>query len=186
MRPAASFTAILAMVFCAPVSFLALGIASAQSTDKTSASCVAPEYRQFDFWIGRWEVFDPSGKKVGDSRIDRINDGCALLENWTGGGSVTGKSLNIYDSEDRQWHQFWVDSSSSRLMLDGKFADGKMILAGTKVDPKKPENAVIQRITWSRNGDGSVRQLWESSGDGGKKWTTAFDGKYVKAKAAAQ
>jgi hypothetical protein len=40
----------------------------------------------------------------------------------------------------------------------------------------------IQRITWAPQADGSVRQLWESSKDGGRTWSTAFDGKYVKKK----
>jgi hypothetical protein len=37
----------------------------------------------------------------------------------------------------------------------------------------------VQRITWSREADGSVRQLWESSSDGGRTWTAAFDGIYT-------
>jgi len=151
--------------------------ASGQAAETTSKSCTAAEHRQFDFWLGAWDVFDPSGTKVGDSRIERINDGCSVLENWSGAGGVTGKSLNLYDAADQQWHQFWVDSSGSRLLLDGKFAAGKMILAATA---HRSDKAVMQKITWSRNADGSVRQLWESSSDGGKTWTTSFDGKYVK------
>jgi len=38
----------------------------------------------------------------------------------------------------------------------------------------------IQRIAWSVNDDGSVRQLWESTADGGVTWTVQFDGKYVR------
>ena len=37
----------------------------------------------------------------------------------------------------------------------------------------------MQRITWSKNADGTVRQLWESSTDGGTTWTVAFDGTYA-------
>ena len=36
----------------------------------------------------------------------------------------------------------------------------------------------IERITWTPNADGTVRQHWEQSTDGGKTWTTAFDGLY--------
>jgi hypothetical protein len=35
------------------------------------------------------------------------------------------------------------------------------------------------RITWSANQDGTVRQLWESTGPNGE-WTVAFDGKYTR------
>ena len=38
----------------------------------------------------------------------------------------------------------------------------------------------MQRITWERLPDGRVRQLWESSKDGGTTWTVAFDGYYAK------
>jgi hypothetical protein len=55
-----------------------------------------------------------------------------------------------------------------------------MILAATAPDPKKAGARVTQKITWSKNQDGSIRQVWESSGDNGKSWTTAFDGKYVR------
>jgi len=43
-----------------------------------------------------------------------------------------------------------------------------------------PASVVRQRITWSREPDGRVRQLWESSKDGGRSWTTVFDGLYVR------
>ena len=49
------------------------------------------------FQVGHWDVFSAAGKKVGENRIELIADGCALLEEWSGNGGVTGKSLNIYD-----------------------------------------------------------------------------------------
>jgi hypothetical protein len=43
---------------------------------------------------------------------------------------------------------------------------------------------IAHRISWERTGtDGTrVRQFWESSRDGGKTWTVAFDGTYVRRK----
>lgn len=38
----------------------------------------------------------------------------------------------------------------------------------------------IQRIIWEPTAPGEVRQLWETSTDGGTTWTTAFDGRYRK------
>jgi hypothetical protein len=38
----------------------------------------------------------------------------------------------------------------------------------------------LQRITWSQLPGGKVRQFWESSTDGGKTWTVAFDGTYIR------
>ncbi|MBV9891246.1 MAG: hypothetical protein JO090_10230 [Rhizobacter sp.] len=138
-------------------------------------ACEAPEHRQFDFWVGRWDVYGPRGRKVGENRIDVIADGCALLEQWTGSGGVTGKSLNIYDSNDRRWHQTWVDSTGTLLVLTGALVERSMVMSAD------PTTSVQQRITWTPAADGSVRQLWESSADGGRTWTVVFDGRYVRA-----
>src|SRR5689334_20132368 len=51
--------------------------------------CGAAEYRQFDFWIGEWDVFDRDGSKAGHNRVESIEGGCGVQENWTsiGGGT---------------------------------------------------------------------------------------------------
>src|SRR3982751_4856124 len=54
----------------------------------------APPRRQFDFWLGDWDVRDATGKLVGRNRITRVQGGCALEEQWSGNGGVTGSSLN--------------------------------------------------------------------------------------------
>jgi hypothetical protein len=36
-----------------------------------------------------------------------------------------------------------------------------------------------QRITWTPNADGSVRQLWETADSKGA-WSVVFDGTYTK------
>lgn len=143
------------------------------------APCQAQQYRQFDFWLGSWDVYGVAGKKVGESRIEAFAGGCGVAEFWSAVNGVSGRSLNMYDATDKQWHQAWVDSSGSRLLLDGELRDGQMVLrSGT--------GAVRQQVTWSRNPDGSVRQFWQSSTDGGATWSTAFDGKYVKKNSPAE
>jgi hypothetical protein len=47
--------------------------------------------------------------------------------------------------------------------------------------PRRTDTGIdVQRITWTKNADATLRQLWESSTDGGKTWTVAFDGLYRK------
>jgi len=142
-------------------------------------SCSAPEYRQFDFWQGDWDVFDPSGKIVGRNRIVAIHGGCALQENWSGASGHAGTSLNIFDIDRKRWHQTWVDSNGGLLQLDGGIVDGAMVLRGEAISDTPPKTT-LQRITWTPQRDGRVRQLWESSSDGGKKWDVVFDGMYSK------
>ena len=39
--------------------------------------------------------------------------------------------------------------------------------------------AALQRITWTPLEGGVVRQLWETSKDGGRTWAVVFDGRYA-------
>ena len=140
--------------------------------------CQGLEYRQFDFWIGTWDVYLADGQKAGENRVESINDGCGLLENWSGRGGSGGKSLNAYDRDDKRWHQSWIDNGGDRLVIAGGLVDKRMVMSS---DPAAA--GPLQRIAWTPNDDGSVRQLWESSADGGKTWTVQFDGRYVRRQA---
>lgn len=142
--------------------------------------CAAPERRQFDFWIGHWNVVDEKGKPAGSNDVSSILGGCALQENWKGAGGSSGTSLNLYDAAAKKWHQSWVDSSGDLLLLDGQLRDGRMVLEGKRKGAKG--RTVTDRITWEKvHGDADrVRQLWQTSEDGGKTWTTAFDGTYIR------
>jgi hypothetical protein len=144
-------------------------------------ACVAPENRQFDFWLGEWEVRDVADKLLGQNRITSLHKGCVLFENYRA-GEFTGSSLNVYDADKGKWHQTWVDSGGGLLVIEGGLVDGKMILAGETVDPGKPGGKADNRITWQPLADGRVRQLWETSTDKGRTWTTTFDGYYAKQK----
>src|SRR5436305_12005836 len=54
------------------------------AVDKKKNPCMySAEARQFDFWIGEWDVFNPQGRKDGTSVIQRFANGCGILENWT-------------------------------------------------------------------------------------------------------
>lgn len=132
--------------------------------------------RDFDFWVGEWDVFGPGDRQVGTNSITRLLDGGALAEHWRGAGGVEGHSLNSYDAGTDRWHQTWVDSTGGLLLLDGGLVEGAMVLEGTvaATDGGEPQR---QRITWTREPDG-VRQHWESSDDDGATWQTAFDGRY--------
>lgn len=151
--------------------------ASAQAPAAPPPACQASEYRQFDFWIGDWDVYQPNGQQAGENHVEVINDGCGLLENWRGRGGVAGKSLNIYDRDDKRWHQTWIDNSGGLLVIAGGLVDKRMMLSSEPT----PAGA-LQRVAWTPSDDGSVRQLWESSADGGKTWAVEFDGKYVRRK----
>lgn len=148
----------------------------AHAQDAKPAPCSTAEHRQFDFWLGRWEVRGPAGKVAGHNTITSTHNSCVVLENWKGMGGVTGSSFNVYDAARKKWRQTWVDSTGGVLDLEGALRDGRMVLAST---PASKTDA-INRITWEPLPDGRVRQLWETSADGGTTWKVAFEGYYSK------
>lgn len=137
---------------------------------------------QFDFWEGEWEVY-ANGQLAGHNSITRIGGGCVLNENWTGAQGSAGTSLNYYDPSTGQWHQFWVWKNGTTLpKLSGGLEGKSMVLKGTQ---KTKQGEVLHKIAWTPNDDGTVRQLWEVSRDGGKTWQTSFDGLYKRSKKKA-
>jgi hypothetical protein len=153
----------------------------AAAVSSPAAACTSAEHRAFDFWLGDWQVTS-NGKVAGRNRIESILGGCALMETWQGAGGGRGRSLNAYDPTRRVWHQTWVDGQGTLLVLEGGWHDGAMQLLGVQRASASAAPA-RQRITWTPNGDGSVRQLWESSLDGGRTWSVVFDGHYVRVEA---
>ena len=52
--------------------------ASAQS----DCACCTDYHKQFDFWIGEWNVYDTTGHKVGENSIVKLEKGCIINEHW--------------------------------------------------------------------------------------------------------
>ena len=150
----------------------------ARGQQAQQSPCADEAHRQFDFWVGTWEVTNAQGDVVGTNEITSILRGCALLEEWQSAGPYSGKSLNIYDAANDKWHQTWVDNGGLLLELDGKLVDGSMVMAGVR--PGRDGVEVMHRITWKPLEGGEVRQTWDTSEDMGQTWTTVFDGRYVR------
>lgn len=139
------------------------------------SACSDPAYRQFDFWLGEWEVSKPDGAVAGQNSIEKEYGGCVLHERYTTPKGYAGESLNTYDASSGLWHQTWVDNGGLLLLLDGRLVDGSMVMQSS--GSGKDGAAKRHRITWTPNADGSVRQLWEST-DAAGEWSVAFDGLY--------
>ena len=139
-----------------------------------SKGCRAEGYRQFDFWVGKWDVRVVNNTLAGTSVIESELGGCAIEENWTGAGGGGGKSLNTYDAATGTWSQFWVGEGGCPLgtiFMDGTFADGSMTLRGVREQPEgflvgppcgpPPPTVVFKRtdyFRWTLLESGSVLQ----------------------------
>ncbi len=140
--------------------------APAQSAASTSVPCSALEYRQFDFWVGEWDVTTPDGKPSGRNGVTRPLGACVIQEHWKGAGGMNGESYNIYDRTTQRWHQSWVNDHGNLLLLEGSLVDGNMMLQGPdRMVQGKPST---DRITWKPKGPDEAHQIWEVSADAGK------------------
>ncbi|WP_164116379.1 hypothetical protein [Sphingorhabdus sp. Alg239-R122] len=143
--------------------------------------CDTPEHKQFNFWLGTWDV-TPAGRDAPSATNILTSEhlGCVVSEDYTTKGGYTGMSMSFYDAARKVWHQTWIGRDGGALFIEGGLNDkGEMVL-GDKGMAHKAKDAPISRVTWTPNADGSVRQHWQSSQDDGTTWTTVFDGLYTK------
>ena len=164
----------------AQVLFLCLVTISGFAQQSNSATaqppnpCAAPEQKQFEFWVGDWELTWPAQKPGevdrGTNRIRRVLDTCVVEENFSGEKAMhlRGVSLSTFDTRTRKWKQTWVDNEGGYLDFTGEFKEGQMILARDNVRPDGTK--VIQRMVFKNIQPNQFDWSWESSTDGGKTW----------------
>jgi hypothetical protein len=137
-------------------------------------ACTAPQFRQFDYWIGEWDVTDSTGTKIAESSITRVSAGCAIAEHWKPLKGPDGHSLSWYEPRDSSWHQQWIGGDGFVARFDGNLEDGEMVLT----EPVVPVSFV--RMRYVKKPNGVVQQLLWSSTDRGATWTLAFVGNYTR------
>jgi hypothetical protein len=135
-------------------------------------------YRQFDFWVGDWDVVIESGEQMGTSIITNDVNGFLLTEKWMNCDGGTGTSISFYDPGEQKWMQTWVDERGTVVRYSGIFEDGEMRMDGIRTMSNGEKMHCRKRYT--PRADGSVRQVNEYSSDGGETWSITFDGTYYR------
>lgn len=162
-----------------PGIFLIISLFSILSySQNQDCGCCSTQHNQFNFWVGDWEVFNTEGEKIGENLIEKLEDNCIISENWKGQKGSTGKSFNYYDPVDSTWNQLWISNTGNILKLKGTAAPGRMVLKSEITEGKKGK--YYNQITWTKNLDGSVTQLWEIYDPEGNFLSNAFKGIYRK------
>jgi hypothetical protein len=88
---------------------------------------------------------------------------------------------NLYDRETGRWLQFWMDSQGDVTRFEGgPTAESAMVLVATHDRGPDFSGEMTQRMTFTRNPNGSVRQLGEGSTDGGATWEARYDFTYKR------
>ena len=154
---------------------LIAGTAHAANQTPPNYGCPGPEYQQFAFWVGDWDVVSAAnGQAAGQSHVERLAEGCIIFEKWTGAKGGSGNSINVYDQADGKWHQTWVDSTGDQVHYVGTWTGTKMDMKADDVStPQKV--SVVLTMTFEPLPNGDVRQSGTQSVEGGKTFQPAFD-----------
>jgi len=139
-----------------------------------------PRFHAFDFWIGEWNV-TAGGQQAGTNSITSILGSCLIFEQWTSANGILGKSFNYYDPAHDHWRQIWISDNASIIEFTGQARDGGIFYKAETIDPADG-SVTHHKFEFTQNGDGSVRQFWQTSSDGGETWGTIWDGHYEKIK----
>ncbi len=157
-----------------------LSTVNAQTPAKPTTCETDKHFRDFDFWIGEWDVSSKSNNQfAGNNTIKPVQNGCALTEHWKSVSGGTGMSTNHYNPVTGKWRQLWISAGAYSLDIEGSFKDGAMRLEG-KIWYYANNTSFPDKGTWTPNQNGSVRQLFEQFNPKAKTWDVWFDGIYTR------
>ncbi len=156
-----------------------------RAEESTPLCAEEPGFHKLNFWLGEWRVVDAAGQLQGVNRIEKMLDGCAVVEHWTGAGGKQGKSWFYFNYFTGEWSQIWITQNSTQpagikeKKLVESFADGGVRFQGRAYVGK--DRSVLDRTTLTPMEDGRVHQVIEWSPDEGATWNLGFDAYYVPA-----
>jgi tetratricopeptide (TPR) repeat protein len=112
------------------------------------------EERQLDFILGDWNVYV-------DSRLSRISS----IDFVLGGQSLRETGTNFestftWIAEEKLWRQSWISHNSHHDLLEGKFAEGALVLEQDRL-PDYPEQ--VGRLTIRTVNENKFFMAWEHS-----------------------
>ena len=173
--------------YAVAVLFFLLSISSFAQSDKTAERPCERDsaYHKLDFWVGSWDVYDNhDGSKGGVDVVEKILDGCALVENWheLSPDGADGKSLFYYQKATQQWKQVWVTALGpmKEKKLVEEFKDAGVRFQGEI--PHLKGGSHLDRTTLTPLSPDRVHQVIEISRDDGKTWEVVFDAEYRRQK----
>jgi tetratricopeptide (TPR) repeat protein len=156
-------------------------IALAKQAQHNANPCGDAEFKQFDFWVGDWDVASAAdGVQRGSSHISKEMNGCVVWENWTSAGSpYFGKSYNTWNPNLKRWEQYWVDTGAGVMFFHGNLKDNVMDYWTDDV-PQANGGTLLRHLQFFNLGADKVRQFSQGSTDGGKAWHTEYDFIYTR------
>ena len=149
-----------------------------------SAPCASKEYRQFDFWVGKWKVEWSMGAEkhgVGGNVVTREYNGCAVVEHYTDETTAfAGSSLLAWNMYARTWQQGWADNMGGAFRATGGVdasAPGRLVMT---VDTGTG-SPLLFRIVFEDIQANSFTWRYQSKKVGADAWTDMTVSKYTRA-----
>lgn len=175
-----------AATLCVAATLLLLApTTSAAAQDFPVSSALPAESRQFDFWVGEWDVnlrvrqpdMSWADARRSVAHIYPVLGGKGILELWSedDGAGIKGYSLRYFDTARDEW-VLWLNwpsaNQSGSSSLSGAFRHGRGEFFSTSAAPDGTET--LSRYTFSDITDSSLRWDDAFSSDGGETWTNSW------------
>lgn len=129
----------------------------------------------FDFWLGVWELTwqnEDGTSATGKNKVRRILGGKVIEENFEAlNGDMAGyegKSYSVYNSQNGEWKQTWVDNEGSYLDFTGDITGSNRIYH--RIVDDADGNRMIQRMVFRDITEASLIWDWERSENEGETW----------------
>ena len=154
------------------ISALAFTLSSCDSSsmnDRHAPSAPHGNSRQFDFWLGEWDLTWPNGGQ-GENIVTLELDSSVVQEAFNGQPAIQliGRSVSVFVPRENLWKQTWVDNQGGYLDFTGGLVEERMILSRAAVNQEGGQ--IIQRMVWYNITSDSLNWNWERSNDSGKSW----------------
>jgi hypothetical protein len=129
--------------------------------------------RQFDFWLGEWDLTWGGGGR-GTASVYLDLDDKVVVASLDARPSRDYQAIGhaVYDRVDGCWKHTWVDSDGSYLDFAGGFEDGVMDL---RRDALADDGFALYRVRWFDIARNTLRWAYERSGDGGATWDVLWE-----------
>lgn len=159
------------------IAVLSIGLTAgthAQHAPRGVGSGLPPEAREFDFWLGQWDLVLTGGQGLATNDISSfgIAGGIAILEDYRQ-GTYLGTSVSYYSPREGRWRQLWLDNNNGLLEFAGGTQGNKFVISGNV-------GAVQTRLVYSNITNRSMDQSYDLSTDGGASWQQNFGARYTR------
>lgn len=182
-------TRIRTLFSCAIAAALVLAARSTALAQHRADWCPEPEARQFDFWLGEWDVQNHNRPPNSDNwfatgqatnRVYTVLGGCAVVEHWRGyafpqAGHIVGFSVRAWNPDAGRWEAalYWPIGPNAAFGTPSGGADGDNLVLTNQFSG--PDGSTVHsRLLFTDIAEDSFTWTNGISRDGGDTWQASW------------